>query len=69
MAHQHVSAEALPRLAFSIPEFCTMFGVGRSTFYDLVKAGELRPAKIKGKTVVTAAEVDRFAATLTGEAA
>ncbi|RUM95512.1 DNA-binding protein [Pseudaminobacter arsenicus] len=60
-------ASPLPKLAFSIPEFCAMFGVGRSTVYDLMKAGELRSAKIKGKTIFTKKEVDRFAAKLEGE--
>ena len=36
--------------------------VHRSTFYNLVAAGELRPVKLAGRTLVTIAEAEAYLA-------
>ncbi|MCC5989237.1 MAG: helix-turn-helix domain-containing protein [Pararhodobacter sp.] len=44
-------------------------GVSRSTVYALRARGELRVCKIAGRTVISATELDRFAAQIEGAAA
>lgn len=39
-------------LAHRIPDACRRLGVGRSTLYELIKAGELRTIKIGARTLV-----------------
>jgi len=38
--------------------------LGRSKFYELVSAGEIRLSKIHGKSLVAKIELDRYVATL-----
>jgi excisionase family DNA binding protein len=49
--------QALPPIggsqrAFSILEFCRIYGVGRTTAYQQVKAGRLRVVKVGKRTLV-----------------
>lgn len=39
-------------LAYRIPEACTRIGVGRTTLYELIRAGELRTVKFGARTLV-----------------
>jgi excisionase family DNA binding protein len=48
------------RLAFSIDEFARLAGIGRTTAYMEVKAGRLRPLKCGRRTLVSAAEAQRW---------
>ncbi|TXI85241.1 MAG: DNA-binding protein [Cupriavidus sp.] len=46
----------LPRMAISVAEFCQTFAVGKSLFYEEVKAGRLSVRKVGGRTLVPTAE-------------
>jgi excisionase family DNA binding protein len=50
-------------LAYQVNPFCEMLGIGRTTFYNLVKAGQLRTVMIGGRRVVPASEADRLLST------
>jgi Helix-turn-helix domain len=53
---------ALGRKAYRVPEVQEMFGIGRSTVYDLLKRGVLERVDGNGLEIclITAASVDRF---------
>src|SRR3954447_15075572 len=38
--------------ALSIAEFCTTYGIGRTTAYKEIKAGRLRPMKVGRRTLI-----------------
>jgi excisionase family DNA binding protein len=40
------------RLAYSVAEAAAEIGVGRTTIYELIKAGELKIVKIGSRTLV-----------------
>jgi hypothetical protein len=40
------------REAFSIDEFCTAYGIGRTLAYAEMKAGQLKPVKIGRRTLI-----------------
>jgi excisionase family DNA binding protein len=48
------------KLAYRVGDFCAASGISRSTFYDLVADGKLRPVKCGGRTLVPAEEARRF---------
>jgi excisionase family DNA binding protein len=43
-----------------VDEFCEMVGIGRSTFYKAVAAGDLKVRKYGKRTFVTKEEMMRF---------
>lgn len=47
-------------LALTVTEFCHMSRIGRTTFYEEVKARRLQIRKIGHKTLVLADEADRW---------
>lgn len=47
--------------AYRISDACRTLGIGRSTVYKLASQGRLRLARIAGRTVVPASEIDRLA--------
>ena len=49
-------------LAHSIPAACERLGIGRTTIYELIKAGELRPFKIGRKTLIPESDLVRLIA-------
>ena len=49
-----------PRLALSVSEFCLSCSIGRSTFYEEVKAGRIEVLKAGKRTLIAAAEVQRW---------
>lgn len=57
------------RLSYTVRDFCAAVGIGRSKFYELVHDGKLRPVKLGAKTLVTAAEAERFISSLDEAAA
>ncbi len=65
MSREHSPA----KLAYSVRSFCDAFDIGKTTFYELVKAGEIKTAKIGAKTIVTSTEAQRYAAKLDQAAA
>ncbi len=49
-----MSANHLPKLALSIPEFCRVAGIGRSRAYEEIRAGRLRIVKCGRRTLIPA---------------
>ena len=56
----------LPRMAISVAEFCKTFSVGKSLFYEEVKAGRLSIRKVGGRTLVPMAEARSWWASKAG---
>lgn len=48
------------KVALTIPEFCTCYGVGRSFTYDEINAGRLKVRKAGKKTLVLKADADNW---------
>jgi excisionase family DNA binding protein len=48
--------------ALRVDDFCKVVGISRTTFYDLIKRGQLRAVRLGGRTVVPATEIDRLLA-------
>jgi excisionase family DNA binding protein len=48
------------RPTLTVDEFCTMVGLGRSTFYKAVAAGDLKIRKYGKRTFITKEEMQRF---------
>jgi excisionase family DNA binding protein len=44
----------IEKRAYSIADFCSRYGVGRTTTYEEIKAGRLRIVKAGRRTLVTA---------------
>jgi len=44
-------------LAHKIPDACRRIGIGRSSLYELIKSGEVRPIKIGCRTLIPEAEL------------
>lgn len=40
------------KLSYSVNEAVKASGIGRTTIYELIKAGELKPAKIGTRTLI-----------------
>lgn len=57
------------RLSYTVRDFCAAVGIGRSKFYELVGDGKLNTVKLGTKTLVTAAEAERFIKSLNQAAA
>ena len=62
-----MSSEQQPnKVNWRVNDFCAAFGIGRTTFYELVKADKLHTVKLGKLTLVTQAEAQRFQAALAG---
>jgi hypothetical protein len=53
-----------PPVVYSVAEFCERAHMSRASFYTVVNAGELKAVKRGSRTLVFAAELDRFLAAL-----
>ena len=49
-------------LANQIPQACARLGIGRTAFYELLKAGEIRAFKVGTRTLIAESELQRFIA-------
>ena len=47
-------------LAYSISEFCSLTGIGRSTFYRLMKQGHISTVQLAGRRLIPTAETIRI---------
>jgi excisionase family DNA binding protein len=56
------------KIALSVREACNCLSIGRTTFYELLRAGQLHVVKVGAKTLVPRDELVRFIATRTREA-
>jgi hypothetical protein len=52
------------KLAYPLIDFCEAVGIGRTHAYEQIAQGRLVAVKIGKKTMVTAAEAERFIASL-----
>jgi excisionase family DNA binding protein len=50
------------KISYSIREASTASGIGRTTLYQLIKAGELTPVKIGTRTLIRRADLDALLA-------
>jgi hypothetical protein len=57
------------RMAYSIAEFCRMFDMSRSTFYERKRQGLIRTVKEGARTLVLKSEIDRFRTVLEAQIA
>jgi excisionase family DNA binding protein len=48
------------RLAYRVKHFCAAIGLGRTKFYELVRAGKIRTIIIGGRRLVPADEAQRL---------
>lgn len=48
----------------SVPEAMRMLGIGRTKFYQLVSAGDIRLVKIGAKSLASVVSLERFTASL-----
>lgn len=52
--------EQTGRLAYGVDDACDRLSLGRSLFYELVQAGELRTFKVGTRTLIAEAELVSF---------
>ncbi len=48
------------KLAYTIPEFCSATGVGRTSVYEEIAAGRLIAIKVAGRRLITRADAERW---------
>jgi excisionase family DNA binding protein len=58
--NEHVKAPPLDRRAFTIKQVCEMTGFCAATIYKHIRAQRLIARKAGRKTIVLAADLDRF---------
>ena len=46
------------KISYSIRDASTVSGIGRTTLYQLIKAGELTPVKIGVRTLIRRCDLD-----------
>jgi excisionase family DNA binding protein len=44
-------------LAVTIPDACRMLGIGRTKFYELIGAGDVRAIRVAGRTLIEVASL------------
>lgn len=49
-----------PAITVRVPEACRLTGIGRSKFYELIAAGEIRTIKVGAITLVPVASITAF---------
>jgi len=47
-------------LTYSVDQVAAIFGVGRSTVYDLVRSSKLRGIRVGRRVLIPRSEVERF---------
>ena len=57
---QKIAIPLSERPTLTVDEFCKMVGIGRSTFYKAVGAGDLKVRKYGKRTFITQEEMKRF---------
>lgn len=50
----------LERMAYSVNDACRVLSIGRTSLYELVKAGKIKLIKIAGRTLVPRSEIERL---------
>lgn len=54
------SQQPIAKVALTVADFCSHYSIGRTTFYDEVKAGRLRILKAGKRTLIAASEAQRW---------
>lgn len=54
----------MDQIAVSVEEFCQLTGIGRTRFYEEVRLGRLKLVKSGRRSLVTVAEMQRWAKAL-----
>jgi len=49
------------RLAYQVAQFCESVGLGKTKFYELVRAGKIKTIKIGGRRLIPGDEAHRVA--------
>lgn len=57
---QVLTASQKDKWAYRVDDACYGLGISRTTFYELVKAGELKTIKLAGRTLVPRSELERL---------
>lgn len=52
--------ENIERFAYRVDDACYGLGISRTTFYEMVKSGQLKTIKLGGRTLVPASEINRL---------
>lgn len=53
---KNVETINIERAAISVAEFCAMYGIGKSFFYEELKAGRIRAKKAGARTLIPTSE-------------
>ncbi|GMV28576.1 MAG: hypothetical protein AMXMBFR59_07010 [Rhodanobacteraceae bacterium] len=64
----HMRSAQVPKLAYTVREFCVSSGIGRSRIYELIAAGKLKTVKLGRSRLITAEAANEFVAGLRGSA-
>lgn len=48
------------KLAFTVPEFCSASGIGRSYLYELIKAGVIETRKAGSRTLIRKVDAEKW---------
>lgn len=54
------SAPAADRSAYPVLEGAYRLGIGRTSVYEMAKAGQIKLIKIAGRTLIPASEIERL---------
>lgn len=60
MNTQTASKQQPPKLSYNVPEALAALGIGRTSLYKLAGEGKLDLRKVGGRTLVTAASLQRL---------
>jgi excisionase family DNA binding protein len=56
----NANSQDTKKLAYRVDEFCRAVGIGKSSFYELVKRNKIRTIVIQGRRLVPVSEADRL---------
>jgi excisionase family DNA binding protein len=48
--------------AYRINDACHLLSIGRSSIYNMIRDGQLKPIRIAGRTLIPRTEIDRLLA-------
>lgn len=54
----------IPKLAYTVSEFCSSSGIGRTRTYELIAAGKLKTVKLGRSRLIPAEAANEFIASL-----
>jgi excisionase family DNA binding protein len=57
---QKPQSTILRPIAYRVNDFCAVFGIGRTTLYEMIKTGTVRTILVGGRRLVPATEAERL---------